>query len=195
MREIPVLFTLLTLPTLTLAEAAHQHGVADLNIAWSAQEVVLELHSPADNILGFEHSPRTDAQQQQLATSLSQLKQADALFSFPKATQCVLKTVEIENPFTAESEPETHHDDEMHLEEHDEIHFGEQHHEEHDDDVHSDMSATYLYQCQQSLTDLNVQGLFMHFPRLKTLRVQWVSDQGQSATELTQENTLVDFAR
>ncbi len=168
-----IVFALVTVPGLTWAESAHQHGVADLNIAWSGQEVVIELHSPADNILGFEHQPKTDAQQRQLVTSLSQLKQSDTLFGFPNAANCVLKTATIDNPFAMTNSTEL----------------------EHHDEEHSDISASYLYQCQQSqqFTSLDVQGLFKHFPRVETLKVQWVSEQGQSATKLTQEDTYIDF--
>lgn len=39
---------------------AHVHGIADLFVAWTGGDVVVDLISPADNIFGFEYEPTTD---------------------------------------------------------------------------------------------------------------------------------------
>jgi hypothetical protein len=39
---------------------AHEHGVAELSVAWSETEVFVDLVSPTYNIFGFEHEPSTD---------------------------------------------------------------------------------------------------------------------------------------
>lgn len=45
---------------------AHQHGHADLQMAIDNERVDLLLLSPAYNLIGFEHKPRTDEQQQRV---------------------------------------------------------------------------------------------------------------------------------
>ncbi|HIO91989.1 MAG TPA: DUF2796 domain-containing protein, partial [Leucothrix mucor] len=105
-----MLLTGLGLSTLTQAENAHQHGVGTLNIAASQQELMLELQTPADNILGFEHHPKTDQQKQQLNDRLALLKKTDLLFNIPSAAECSLQKVKIENPF-ADKEVDGKHED------------------------------------------------------------------------------------
>ena len=41
---------------------AHVHGVAHLNVALEGNDLYIELTSPAANIVGFEHDPRTQNQ-------------------------------------------------------------------------------------------------------------------------------------
>lgn len=42
------------------ALGAHEHGVAELSVAWSEGEMVVDLISPTYNIFGFEYEPTTD---------------------------------------------------------------------------------------------------------------------------------------
>ena len=42
---------------------AHVHGAAELFVAWNADQVVIDLISPADNIFGFEYEPTTEQDQ------------------------------------------------------------------------------------------------------------------------------------
>jgi hypothetical protein len=168
-----------TISTTTIAQAqtAHQHGVASLNIAIAKQNLIIELQTPADNILGFEFMPKTDQQKQKLSDSLSLLKQADSLFEIAKLAGCSLKLVQIDNPF----ESEKAHDKE---------------HKKHDEhDTHTNFKIHYSYSCQQAdkLSKLNATGLFNHFPNFETLNVQWVNEQKQSATTLTKEDDSVNF--
>ncbi|MGI9615679.1 MAG: ZrgA family zinc uptake protein [Acidimicrobiales bacterium] len=39
---------------------AHEHGVAELTVAWSEGDMIIDLISPAFNIFGFEREPVTD---------------------------------------------------------------------------------------------------------------------------------------
>ena len=47
--------------------SAHQHGHAELQVAIDANTADVFVRSPAYNLLGFEHEPRTEQQHQQLA--------------------------------------------------------------------------------------------------------------------------------
>ncbi|PHS24693.1 MAG: hypothetical protein COA83_07575 [Methylophaga sp.] len=175
------------------AESAHQHGVANLNIAISKQNLVIELHTPADNILGFEFMPKTDRQKQKLSDSLSLLKQPDSLFEIPKQAQCNLKQTKIDNPFAPEKTHETEHKKHDSLDSSDEYKHDSHDNKEHE--THTDFEIQYSYHCQQPerLTDLATNGLFKHFPNFVTLKVQWANDSQQSATTLTKQATTVSF--
>jgi len=172
----------------SLAESAHQHGVADLNIAISKNDLVIELHSPADNILGFEFMPKTDQQKQTLSHSLSLLKQPNYLFEISKQAQCNLKQTQVNNPFESKKTGENDHKKHDHHEHH-------EHHEHDEHDTHTEFEIQYSYHCQQPshLTELKTNGLFNHFPNFVTLNVQWLNDTQQSATTLTKEAAAVSF--
>ena len=47
--------------------SAHQHGHAELQVAIDGNTADVFVRSPAYNLLGFEHEPRTEQQHQQLA--------------------------------------------------------------------------------------------------------------------------------
>jgi hypothetical protein len=58
-----VLFALCLTPLLAHAGGkAHVHGVATLDIAVEARKITVQLESPLDNLLGYERTPRTDAE-------------------------------------------------------------------------------------------------------------------------------------
>lgn len=182
MKKINLVIALIGVSTAAVsqAETAHQHGVADLNIAISKNDLVIELHTPADNVLGFEFMPKTDQQKQTLSHSISLLKQPGLLFDIPKQAQCDLKKTQIDNPFEPEKSDENDH----------------KKHDQHDEhETHTEFEIQYSYHCQQPryLTALKTNGLFKSFSNFVTLKVQWLSDTQQSATTVTKEATTVSF--
>lgn len=76
-----------------VAGAAHQHGVAQLDVAVEPTRVTLYLDTPLDNLLGFERAPRTDAERQQADALLTRLRAADGLFRIDGAAGCKLAKV------------------------------------------------------------------------------------------------------
>ncbi|MCL6416300.1 DUF2796 domain-containing protein [Aestuariirhabdus sp. Z084] len=143
--------TSLFIATSATAElAAHEHGHADLKIALEGKELEVQLVSPAYNLLGFEHDPKTDQQRQQVAQLIQQLRKPETLIQLPEDAQCSLKDLKLEglenSPSHAKSnqdhhdeEHEEHHDDE-HKEHHDDEHkeHHDDEHKEHHDDEHKE---------------------------------------------------------
>ncbi|BEU05239.1 hypothetical protein OAG1_40390 [Agarivorans sp. OAG1] len=74
------------------AQSAHQHGVAELFFAASGEELEIEIHSPADNFLGFEHAPVNEQQHKILDDAKKQAAQGMSLFSFAGG-ECELEEV------------------------------------------------------------------------------------------------------
>jgi hypothetical protein len=70
------------------AHGAHAHGVAEMNIAIEGRQLLITLESPADNFLGFEHSPKTDAEKATFKKVSEQLQNASVLFVPDAAAQC-----------------------------------------------------------------------------------------------------------
>ena len=52
----------------------HEHGRAELNIAIEGSGLTAEFDSPADSILGFEHTPRTAQEKKAAAAALEILR-------------------------------------------------------------------------------------------------------------------------
>ena len=131
--------------TMTAAQSqrdlgSHEHGSAFLNIAVLDDSVTLELETPWNNLTGFEHKPRTDAQHALMDDALARLNQPDDLFAFV-GSNCLATETVIENTLelSDHDEHEDHdehddHDEDEHHDEHDE----DEHHDEHDEDKHHD---------------------------------------------------------
>ena len=62
---------------------AHEHGVAHMNVAFEGNELYIELISPAANIVGFEHQPRTQEQKAAVKAAIKKLEAGEKLFAFP----------------------------------------------------------------------------------------------------------------
>lgn len=140
---------------------AHVHGEANLNIVIDQNNVLIELESPAANLLGFEHTPHTSAEKQQLKVTQSLLSEPSTLLSITN-NQCQLVNTDIELPF---SDHDDHHSD------------------------HSEIHAEYTLQCQsgKAITLLSIQ-LFSHFPDMQKLTVMWIKNDQQGSVTLTPDD-------
>ena len=152
--------------------AAHQHGIGHLDLVVEGNQLLLELHIPAADLLGFEHAPRTVEQHRQLDALREQLQQAQGLFGLPAAAQCSLDSVQLDSGLFAEV-----------------AHSGDDGHSEHG---HADISARYQFSCAapQQLRQLEVL-LFEQFPGSETLLLQAITPAGQQGGELNADNHRV----
>jgi Protein of unknown function (DUF2796) len=135
----------------------HRHGAASLQVGVEGRVLQIALEGPADNILGFEHAPKTDAQRKAVARAEEQLKQPDRLFSIPSSAGCQVQPARVEMKLPTSGSRETH----------------------------SEIDTEWRWDCAkpEALTQIDV-ALFKVFPRLKELRVQIVTAKGQTAVVL-----------
>ncbi|MCX4028706.1 DUF2796 domain-containing protein [Endozoicomonas sp. SM1973] len=165
---------------------AHEHGHAQLNIAQEGSTVTMQFISPAMNIVGFEHQPKTEEQKTQVKQAIKQLENGNALFGFPEKAGCKLTSAKVE---TALMEAHDDHDDEHgekekhHKKDH---HDDEDHHDEHKEESHSEFEVEYSFSCSQpkQFHQLQVR-LFETFKGIEEVRTQYISDKGQQGFELT----------
>ena len=80
-------------PLAAQALDAHQHGVVQLDIAVDAKRITVQLSSPLDNLLGFEHAPRNDAERGRVASMLAALR--GTLFVIDPAGACRVGAVQL----------------------------------------------------------------------------------------------------
>ena len=152
----------------------HEHGAAELMIAWSGNDLAIDLQTPAYNVLGFEYAPTTEAEQILLAEIVAALE-AGELLQFSPDASCTLTSATVKTELTEEGEerPEA----------------------EEAEETHSDIDASYNIHCQQpdKLETLDMSKLFAQFPNFEDLRAQWVSDVEQSAKNLTADDPVLSF--
>lgn len=183
---------------LTLAAPPHEHGVANLNITLDDQGVLaIELYSPLDNLVGFEHAPQNNLQQEALADAYAQLKAGATLFAPPVSANCSLQQAQIKMPYY-DGDSAAHEDEKAHGE-HDshKAADGHEHGDAHDhghEHAHSDAHAEYRFQCTQpaALKTLNI-GLFDAFPRTLRIRVQSAMPQQGSHSLRKGEHNSITF--
>lgn len=137
---------------------AHHHGAASLQVSVDGRILHITLDGPADNLLGFEHAPRNEAQKKTVARTDERLKQPLELFTTPPGAECQAQPalVDMKLPTAGSG------------------------------DTHSEVEAEWRWDCRQpgALTHVDVGGLFKTFPRLKQLKVQIVTAQGQKTAVL-----------
>jgi len=72
----------------------HVHGVSDLTIAVEGKKLSITLHSPGNDIVGFEYAPSTDAQGAAVAAATNLIKDPLSLLGVPAAAQCAVGKTE-----------------------------------------------------------------------------------------------------
>jgi len=154
---------------------AHVHGIAELTLAQEGQLLEIEFHSPAANIVGFEHKASTEKQKQMVETAKATLENPRQLFIF-NGTRCDIKKTRVDVSALLDH----HHD------EHDK-HAKDDHQE-----PHSEITAHYQFSCQQStkLTSVSVE-LLEKFTGIKKLEIQWVADSKQGADTLNHNAKII----
>lgn len=142
----------------------HEHGVGELDVALEGGVLELELRSPAANLLGFEHAPRSAEEHRRVARLREQLGQAQALFDLPTAADCRLTAQQLDSLLFAT----TNHA-----------------HDEHGD-AHSEIHARYRFDCHApaALDALDAAPLFRAFPATTRLQVQLIGPRGQQGGEM-----------
>ena len=188
----------------TRGHTAHVHGIAQLNVALEGNELMLELISPAANIVGFEHKPKNEEQIQVVEEANELLQHGEKLFVMTSGAQCSLHEAHVEGDILHDHEDAhaKHDHDHDHDHGHGDAHAKHDHghgddHADHDhggEGVHSDIRATYHFECgaPKRLQALDVQ-LFEHFPGLEKLEVQLLTADKQTAADLTAQNRQISF--
>ena len=177
---------------------AHEHGVAHMNVAVEDKNLYIEFVSPAANIVGFEHHPRTQAQKDAVQAAVKKLKSGALLFKLPPEArgQLVGSTVDTDIDHDARYASEAEH---AHDHDNDKPHgnadmHGKDHHDgdEHEGERHSEFNAEYRFVCQtpEELAHIEVM-LFQLFPGIEHIEVQILTDAGQTAQELTAQKSKI----
>lgn len=166
MKTAPILAFAVAVLAAPATAAPHVHGVAALQVAVDGNQLQLDFISPLDNLVGFEHAPRTARQKQAWQAMQDKLRQPQLLFDLPAAASCVAQPAQVRSTLDGQQ------------------HAGQHRHGKHDD--HASLDASYRYECAApaALRSIEVR-LFAAFPKLRRLQVEVAAPSGQSAATLT----------
>jgi G3E family GTPase len=186
-----ILLSIAFCPLVAIAADKHVHGEAELFIAFEGNQVLIEFESPADNIIGFEHAPATQLQQQQLANSLVLLDEHSSIAAFSEAS-CKQISANVESPFKNNRELESDeksHDSEHKKHDHDHDHD----HEKNEKNEHTDFHTSYTLQCNADTQNINAVTInaFKHFTGINNITVKWVTANGQGSAKATAAKTEI----
>lgn len=167
--KITLAVAIVLLSAAAFAGKAHLHGAAKLDVVIEGNRVLVNLDSPLDNIIGFEHLPRTTAEHKSVSEAKIRLSQATTMVQPNPEAQCKASSQMLESPvFEASGAKTTEH--------------------------HLDIEAQYEFTCAnpQELRQIQV-GLFSAFPRLQKLQVQYAGPKGQKSLVLRPKQTKIVF--
>lgn len=165
----------------------HVHGLSTLNLVLEGRELAVELFGPANNFIGFEHQPRTDEQRSLLDQALARLADPATLMELPAAAACTLIQTEVTPPDFDAAHAHTGADDHQH---------GHDHGHEHEQGVHSDIAASWLFECSTpaQLASLPVH-VFRHFPLTEEIQANLITPEGQTRQVLSAERSTLRLPR
>lgn len=197
-------------------EEAHVHGVVDLDVALDGHDLVVVLHAPLADIVGFEHAPSTEVQRGQVAVARAKLEDTGEWFKPSAAAQCRVERISLEAPvlgWSAEPAADGHasHGDAAHSHDHKEgatAHakapesakkneadhdHGHDHADEHG---HADLEANFTFHCEnaKALQQIDVQ-LFKGFHTINTINVQTALESQQTKQVLNAQSSVINLAK
>ena len=143
----------------------HIHGKAQVHIVLDDSQLSVELHSPAMNLLGFEHGIGSAEDQTMVEVTRARLKNPTDLFFFNDGG-CVLKhqSADFSDLLIANSSS------------------------------HNDIKVSYAYLCEKPgrLHSVLIRLLDI-FPHITSLQVQWIIHNRQGTEILNHENNKINF--
>lgn len=179
MKVAPVLSCTLT-SEYSLAEGhttlgAHIHGLSEMSIAIEKQRLVIELVSPAVDLVGFEHRAKTAENIKQVHELEKQLSQHNEVFSLTGGgCRLISKLIDLSNLKNT-------------LDNH-------KHHNEEKINNHGEVIANYNYHCEKaSELSLITVKVFNLFPSVKEIQAMWITEIHQGAELLNAKNEVINL--
>jgi hypothetical protein len=160
--------------TAQAAEAVHVHGRVTLDVAIEARSVTIHMESPLDNLVGFEHAPRTDAQRKVAQAAITRLRAGAELFRIDPQGGCTFKGAELTSAALGLGQAA----------------------KEASESAHADLDATFEFTCtagdKASFVEL---GLIGAFTGVRSIEAQIVTPGGQFKRELQSPASRLAWAR
>ncbi len=153
--------------------SSHVHGHASAQVTYENGILNINKSFSSIDIYGFEHTPRNEEQKNKITRAVKNLEMTEKLFRF-NGNSCELESVKIESELIKiDSEShEEHHDEEV------------------DEDSHTDVFASYIFNCDSKNFNSIEYLIFDYFPTLEELEVQYVGSNHQALFNATPSNRI-----
>ena len=162
--------------------SAHLHGHVNLNVAADVKTIFIEVHSPSQSFLGFEHRPQTDQQKSKWASVKNRWeKKTSELFQIEPSLACKVTKAHIEMDF--EEEEGHHHHDDANKKHEEELHHETKHHSQGKNEPlkgkHSEIKGEAIFLCDRELKGLQlIVRLKKYFPKIEEIEAQVLPNSG-----------------
>ena len=159
---------------------AHVHGSAQLTIALEDDKSLqVDLDSPADSIVGFEHKARSEPDKKTQAAALAHLEKGlSQLVEFPGELGCKVSDAKVG----------------MEAEEHEAKAVKKPAAAESAHGEHSDVNATFALKCEKPVTGHSAKiGLIGLFPKVKSVSVKVLGPTAQNEKKMSRNGESIEF--
>ena len=163
---------------------SHVHGLTELNLVITNQNVQIEFISPAINLLGFERASNSPEENKLFNEVLEDLQAAEWLLS-DQLEDCQMSTPVFEAPEFGSHEMSEGHEEHEHEHEHED--------HEHETGDHADFRVQYLFDCRSAPPSNFTVTAFDRFVGIEEISVRWIVGRQQGVSNLTPSNATLSF--
>jgi hypothetical protein len=153
---------------------SHAHGVAEINIVVEGKKIVVELRTPTEGVMGFEHEAKSDAEKKKRDAAMKLVNDKfDELVVFDKKFGCQSQAskVAIVQSDSSNGKDKKH---------------GQGDHKRSAE--HREVRATHNFECQKNPAGSRVRfGVTKVFPEIQEIKVQVLSDAKQSGATIKKD--------
>ena len=154
----------------------HMHGVAQFTLVVDRSSVVVDLDSPAMNLLGFEHVPISEEESLKVRNVVQVLKNSDNLIQFSSDAECTQIHSSVSSGLIAQSPMSSA----LPLSDLEKGHIA--------------FEVGYLLECKHPENIHSASfPVFIQFKGIDELNGQWVIGDQQGAGTFTLKNSRIDF--
>lgn len=175
-------FLLLSANLTAKSQKAHIHGLVVLTLAYESDTLEIQLESPAESLLGFEHKALQSKEKKVVEETQNLLNSPELLFAI-KGANCRTKESSVDlSSFMSRDEHQYH--------EH------ESDSKTHSEKEHKEISASYLFSCEdgENLNAVSVN-LFKLFPRIEKISAVWITESAQGAEMLNSKKSSISLRK
>ncbi|HEA16311.1 hypothetical protein LCGC14_2308930 [marine sediment metagenome] len=162
-----LLFVMLLTLTLSFTTAAygHVHGQGELFVSQHKQTWLLQFVLPSADLLGFEHTPKSDSEHQAIQQLAARFADHTQIIAFNEACQLDSIKHSLQTPSQHTEQANAHHDIEL----------------------------EYYFTCPNTVDQVSVL-LFKWATSLTHIKAQWLNQQGQGMQKLTAAQPTITWS-
>lgn len=155
----------------------HAHGLSEMNIAIENQKLIIELISPAIDLVGFEHKAKTSISINKVKKVEKRLSEHNEMFSLSGGNCQLISTfIDVSN-LTSIADDHQHHQEHSHKK-----------------NTHSEVIANYDYHCEKvsELSSITVK-VFHLSTSVKEVQAIWITEMYQGTERLNAKNNVINL--